>query len=263
MDRRLMDRRRRVAEERARSNLGRLVRLLVWLALVAGLVWFAQSPFLSVAEVAVRGTNRVDPVPVLEAHRVVEGRPLLLLDVAGAEQSLLEDPWVEAASVARDWPTRVIVDIEERDPAAVAELADGRWLISEDAVLLERAGADEGAQLPVVALSGQSAGEAAESLELEGAVEYLTSLPGEYRAGAVVRRGGEGLEATVAGYLVRVGPPFDTEEKATVTAAMLDSGVEEGSILTVVAPASPAVLPPGATIPEADPEVEPTSTTMP
>ncbi|MGH8911870.1 MAG: hypothetical protein ACRDVD_05105, partial [Acidimicrobiia bacterium] len=54
------------------------------------------------------------------------------------------------------------------------------------------------------------------------------------------------LEATVDGFTVRLGRPFEMEEKATVTLAVIDDGLEEGSIITVVAPASPAVLVPGA-----------------
>lgn len=261
MDRRLMERRQRVAEDRARSNLSRLVRVLAVLAVIAGAVWFAQSPYLSVGEITVTGADRVDPGPVLEAHRVVEDRPLLLLDVSGAEEALLDDPWVESASVARDWPTRVVVEIRERDPAVVVELADGLWLASEDAVLLEAASGPD-PDLPGVVFPDLGEDEARESLALAGAVEYVTALPEGYRSGAVVREGEEGLEATVGGFQVRVGRPFDVTEKADVTAAMLDAGLEEGTILTVVAPASPAVLPPDATIPEVTSD-DTTTTTAP
>ncbi|MFP3913355.1 MAG: cell division protein FtsQ/DivIB [Actinomycetota bacterium] len=247
MDRRLMERRRRVAEERARSNLGRLVRILAILGLVAVALWFAQSPFLSVGSITVRGADRVDVLSVLDAHGVVEGRPLLLLDVGGAEQSLREDPWVEAASVARQWPTGVVVELEERTPAARAVLGDGAWLVAGDGVLLQPAA--DATALPTVQMPDLDPDGAGDDLDLQGAVEYLASLPQDYREGAVVRKGEEGLEATVAGFAVRLGGPFDSAEKASVTAALLDAGVEEGAILTVVAPASPAVLPADATTP--------------
>lgn len=257
MDRRLMERRRRVAEERARSNLGRLVKVLAGVAFLAAGVWFVQSPFMSVGRITVKGADRVDVASVLEEHRIVAGRPLILLDVDAAEGALRGDPWVRSSEVARDWPRAVVVEVEERRPAAVVQLRDGYWLASADAVLLERA-PDSLPDLPAVVLSDLGREEAEDSLELEGAVEYVTTLPREYRSGTVVRQGVEGLEATVAGYQVRVGRPFDTAEKAVVTAAMIESGVEEGAVLTVVAPASPAVLPPGA----AD-EQETTTTTTP
>ncbi len=259
MDRRLAERRRRVAEDRARSNLGRLVRLLIILGVVGGLVWFAQSPFLSVATVEATGHTRVDVDAVLTAHGVVEGRPMLVIDVGGAEAALQSDPWVDQARVAREWPTRVVVQVVEREPAATAELADGSWLVAADGTLLETTPEETRGQ-PVASFPSLTSEAAVDDLELEAAVEYLAALPGELRRGARVGDGPEGLEATVAGFTVRLGRPFDMEQKATVTAAMIESGVEEGSVITVVAPASPALLPPGAD-PATQESEEPTTTT--
>lgn len=245
MDRRLAERRRRVAEERARSNLSRLLGVLIALAAAAAVVWFAQSPFVSVGSIVIEGADRVDVTEVLERHDVVEGRPMLVIDVEGAERSLLQDPWVAEATVARDWPQTVAVQIEERKPAVRAELAGEAWLVAADATLLER---DDGSGtvLPQAMLPAIDADQAAEDLTLAGAVEYLASLPPQLQEEAVITTGPEGLEAVVAGFTVRVGRPFDTAQKAAVTVAMIEGGVDEGSILTVVAPANPAVLPPGA-----------------
>jgi cell division protein FtsQ len=244
MDQRLAERRRRVAEDRARSNLARLVRILVVLALLGGVVWLAQSPFLSVGEIVVRGSDRVDVSAALTRHQVTEGRPMLLVDIAGARDSLLEDAWVAEARIAREWPTGIVVEIVERVPAAAVLLEDGWWLVSGDATLLEPM-EEAPPDLPVAELDDLDSDDA-DALEVSGAVEYLAALPAELQAGARVVTTAEGLEATVTGFTVRLGRPFDMAEKAAVTAAMIESGVEEGSILTVVAPASPALLPPGA-----------------
>lgn len=244
MDPRLEHRRRRVAEDRARSNLGRLVRLLVGVAVIAGLVWFAQSPFLSLSEVTVTGATRVDVADALESRQVVAGRPMLLLDVDGAEAALLADPWVAEAEVARDWPTSVIVRVIERVPAASVQFADGWWLVAADGTVLDAVAAPAPglgtARFPSVA--GE---EASEDLNVSGAVVFLDALPTNRRPGVVVVTGDDGLEATVDGFTVRLGRPFEMEEKAAVTLAVIDDGLEEGAIVTVVAPASPAVLVPG------------------
>ena len=71
------------------------------LRFAAALVWLAQSPFLSVADITVAGANRVDVAGALESRQVVVGRPMLLLDIDGAEAALLDDPWVAEAEVAR------------------------------------------------------------------------------------------------------------------------------------------------------------------
>lgn len=260
MDPRLEHRRRRVAEDRARSNLGRLVRLLLVLAVAAGLVWVAQSPFLSVAEIRVTGARQVDVGSALDSHDIVEGRPMLLLDIDGAETELLADPWVADAEVARDWPTKVVVNVTERIPAATVEFAQGWWLVAADGTVLAEAGGPDPA-LGVAHFPTLQPGEAGEDLAVSGAVAFLDALPSDRRRGATLRVTDDGLEATLDGFVVRLGRPFDMEEKADVSLALIDEGLEEGSIITVVAPASPAVLAPGATIPAGEGEETTTDST--
>lgn len=243
MDPRLEHRRRSVAEDRARSNLGRLVRLLVGVAVIAGLVWLGQSPFLSLSEVVVRGASRVDVTSALASREVVTGRPMLLLDVDGAEAALLADPWVAEAEVARDWPTSLVVSVVERIPAASVLFSDGWWLVAADGTVLA-ATPQPTPDLGVARFEHMASAEAGDDLAVSGAVTFLDALPAERRPGVVVAPGADGLEAMVESFTVRLGGPFDMEEKAAVTLAVIDDGLVEGAIVTVVAPASPAVLEP-------------------
>jgi hypothetical protein len=149
---------------------------------------------------------------------------------------------VAVAEVGRDWPTRIVAEVEERVPFAAVRLAEGWWVVSDDATLLEPI--DTPGALPVAEFPDSVRSGVDEDLDVEGAVAYLAALPAEVQANARVIATAEGLEATVAGFTVRLGRPFDMEEKAAVTAAILEQGLEEGAIITVVAPASPAVLPP-------------------
>jgi cell division protein FtsQ len=245
MDPRLAARRHKVAEDRARSNLGRLVRFLGLLALMAVVVWFLQSPFLSVSRVLVTGAHRVDVEGILAEHGIVEGRAMVTLRLDPARQALAADPWIASVELARQWPTTVRVEITEREPAASVRLSSGWWLVAADATVLEKTDQAD-PTLPRARFPTVSESAAADDLEVAGAVEYLADLPINHRAGAVVRPGEGGLVATVDGFEVRLGGPFEMDSKAAVTAALLDSGLEQGSVLTVVAPASPAVLPPGA-----------------
>lgn len=245
MDPRLADRRRRVAEDRARSNVTRLIRFLVVLAPLAALVWFIQSPFLSVAEIQVNGANQVDVGSVLATHGVVEGRAMISLDLSAPERVLAANPWVSEVSLSRDWPRTVRVEVVERTPAVNGRFSNGWSLLAADAVILERVDAPR-ADLPSAEFDGVAARDATDSLEVAGAVEFLSTLPTSLGRGALVRRGTDGLEGIVAGFTVRLGGPFEMSSKAAVTAALIETELEEGSILTVVAPASPAVLPPGA-----------------
>lgn len=245
VDPRLVDRRRKVAEDRARSNLSRLLRLLAVLAALAFAAWVLQSPLLSVATITVTGADHVDVAAVLTENEITAGRPMIVLDIGAAEGDLRSHSWVEDVRVARQWPTRVLVEVTERVPAASVRFAGGWTLVAAGGVVLEEAAGPDPV-LPQADLAHlDRAGD--DELLVAGAVEFLSHLPPEQAGGATVRMGSEGLEATVNGFLVRLGGPFDMADKAAVTAELLRQGLETGSTITVVAPASPAVLPPGAT----------------
>ncbi len=244
IDPRLEDRRRRVAEDRARSNLTRLIRLLAVVACGAVAAWVLQSPFLSVGQITVLGTSHVDAEAILAAHDIVEGRPMVVLDVEAAQVALGQHPWVAEARVARSWPTSVVVEVTERTPAVSVRFADGWSLVAADAVVLQSTPAPDPV-LPEADFSSVDSESGADDLDVIGAVDFLVALPPERRGDASVRVGEEGLEATVAGFLVRLGRPFEMADKAVVAAELLSQGLEPGSIITVVAPTSPAVLGPG------------------
>lgn len=245
MDPRLEQRRRRVAEDRARSNLTRLVRLLVVVAVIAVVAWVLQSPFLSVDRIDVIGAVETDVDSILGRHEIFEGRPMVLLDTDAAEAEIESTAWVVEAEVGRVWPTGVRVVVTERVPVASMRLVDGWHLVAADGTVLE-ALQTPAEMLPVAELDLLDADDERDALSIAGAGSFFDALPDELRGSSTMRMSPEGLEATVGGFLIRLGGPFEMTEKATVAAGIVQSGLEAGSVITLVAPASPAVLPPGA-----------------
>ena len=70
------------------------------------------------------------------------GRSLYLLPLAERRKALLRANWVKDASIRRQWPNRVVVEITERQPAAFLDLKVdmmmSRWaLIDADGVILD------------------------------------------------------------------------------------------------------------------------------
>ena len=61
---------------------------------------------------------------------------MILIDPARVESRLLEDPWIAAATVSRDWPDLVTVHVEERTPAAWVRTGDGWARRAVDGVAL-------------------------------------------------------------------------------------------------------------------------------
>ena len=245
IDPRLADRRRDVAEDRARRNVNRILRLLTVVAIVGGAIWLMLSPTFSVEAVEVSGVQSSGTRTVLAANKVVEGRPMILIRTATVEAELLDDPWVKGASVSLDWPRGVVVAVEERSPLAWVETADGWYRRAVDGVALpgEAVPDDTMGQIRLPAVSPD---DAAESPLVLGALEFIDTLPVALGSNAIVdERSGE-LWGLVGGFEVRLGRPVEMADKALSLATLLQEPLAEGSVINMIAPTNPAVTPPGS-----------------
>jgi len=244
IDPRLVDRRKEVAEDRARRNIRRLLRLLVALGVMAAVVWLFLSPTLSAATVEVIGVDSSGAVEVLEEKLVVPGRPLILVRAGDVEEALLSDPWVRTADVNLDWPNRIVITVEERTPVAWVETAGGWARRAIDGVELPGVdGPDE--SLARIVLDGVPDDQVRESAEVLGALEFLAAFPSPADVGMIIDdRSGE-LWATLPQFEVRLGRPTEMSAKALTLAALLREDLAAGSQINLIAPTNPAVIPPG------------------
>jgi cell division protein FtsQ len=255
IDPRLIERRREVAEDRARRNVRRLIRFLVLLGLAGVVVWLLLSPLLSVKEVTTVGVVSSSTHRALVDEGVLAGLPMILVRPGDIVADLERDPWVRQAVVELDWPSRVEVRVEERVPVGWVETADGWARRAVDGVVLPSSGEPEDS-LPWIAFADLGASEATRSRHVIGALEFAAALPSELRPGTRVwaKANGE-LWADVSGFEVRLGRPIEMEAKALSLSALLREEPAEGSILTLIAPTHPAVTPPGN--PQASQEDQP------
>lgn len=246
IDPRLSERRREVAEDRARRNVTRLVRLLVVLILLSALVWLFLSPLLSLDEVVVNGVSASSAHSILADEEIVAGRPLVLIRAEATIEALEEDPWIREADVDLDWPNRATVTIEERVPAAWVETAGGWDRRAVDGVVLPIDGGpdDTMARLEFDDIAPDAAGEDPTVL---GALEFAANLPPELAAKTTVQtREDAELWAVASGYQVRLGRAVEMREKALSLVALLAENPAPGSELILIAPTNPAVAGPGS-----------------
>lgn len=243
IDRRLMERRRTVAEDNAKRSMSRLLKLLLFLVVVGAVVWLVFSPWLSVSKVTSSGIVASDSHAVLVDHGVSAGTPMILVSVSEVEGALLEDPWVAEATVRRHWPDEVTVAVTERVPVAWVR-TDGGWTrrAIDGVALPSKSEPDDG--MARIDLPGISDAEATEDVDLLGALAFAAALPPDlFRDTVLARRDGE-MWASVFGYEVRLGRSVDMAEKALSLDALLEENLPETATLVLIAPTNPAVVTP-------------------
>ncbi|HLF60347.1 MAG TPA: FtsQ-type POTRA domain-containing protein [Acidimicrobiia bacterium] len=244
IDPRLKERRQVVAEDRARRNIGRLLKLMIAPVLGGVAIWVVLSPWLSVDEVVTTGVTASETHGALADLGVVAGTPMMLIRPERVQQALLADPWVKSASVMRDWPDRVIVQVEERVALAWVETEAGWAHHALDGVALPSAQTPDG-EMAWIRLPEASPADGKAVRDLLGALEFVAGLPEPLRAGTTIRMSGNGeFWGEVSGYEVRLGRAVEMGAKARTLTALLGEGPPPGSVLNLIAPAHPAITPP-------------------
>lgn len=208
--------RRRAVKPRRRSRgpLRRLVRPLAGALAVVGAplavgLWALTSPRFALAEVVVRGTDRVPAGWVRDELAPFAGRNLLRLPLAEVDAALALHPWIDGVEVSKRLPRTLAVAVAERRPAALVTVRGALWFADRDGRPIAPAagGETEGLLLvsPPVGLAGGGAGPATAGKAGPAAGGTAGG------AGAAVPPGGVELALGVAAQLGDAAPGWAAE----------------------------------------------------
>lgn len=121
-----------------KERLGGGIVVLVLVVLLAGAAAFGAHGWkrdLRVRIVAVRGNRVVPAADVVKLASIWKDQKLFDVDLAGAQQRVLANPYIGAASVTRDVPDRITITVTERVPIAAVALDNILYLDAEGHVL--------------------------------------------------------------------------------------------------------------------------------
>jgi cell division protein FtsQ len=192
----------------------------------------------------VAGVVHSSTAAILDEHQVIAGRPLILIETGEVVAEIERDPWVITADVDLVWPNDVVVRVVERVPRAWVETSAGWSRRAEDGGAVPGP-AEPDNSLGWIRLPTITDAEAMGSAVVRGAIEFVASLPPEVARLTAVRLEAGELWAVVDGYQVRLGRETEMAAKAVSLLTLLGEGIPKSSVLVLVAPTHPAVLPIG------------------
>ncbi|MFZ9427284.1 MAG: FtsQ-type POTRA domain-containing protein [Ilumatobacteraceae bacterium] len=152
----------------------------VVIAAILVVLLLLTSPILSIRSVDVEGNVYTNPTLLGEVISDLKGEPILTADVHGAELRLLAIPWVRDVEISTHLPSRVTIQIVEREPLAFYRAVDGfNRVIDRDGRVLD---VIEGDPVDYTAIRGTgpnlSAGDFVGQPFL-GATQLINALPAE------------------------------------------------------------------------------------
>ncbi len=114
-----------------------------------------------VKEIEVTGIDRMERMSVYAIALDQQSRAMPLVDLDQVRERLLEYGWIADARVSRRLPDTLVIDIVEREPAAIWQHEGQLMLIDATGVLLEPVSSADMPDLPLVIGEGANAQEPA------------------------------------------------------------------------------------------------------
>ncbi|HEV2078833.1 MAG TPA: cell division protein FtsQ/DivIB [Allosphingosinicella sp.] len=104
----------------------------------------------TVKRVEIKGLNKMERLPVYAVALDQDSMAMPLVDLDYTRERLLRFGWVKEARVSRRLPDTLVVDIVERQPAAIWQYNQKLALIDEEGVVLEQVKLEAMPDLPLV-----------------------------------------------------------------------------------------------------------------
>lgn len=96
------------------------VRIQIGLAVVALLVAFGALirfvPIITISSFEVRGATHTSQQDIIEAAGLQAGDNMAAVNTGAAARAVVKLPWVRKATVSRDWPRKIVIDVTEATP---------------------------------------------------------------------------------------------------------------------------------------------------
>jgi cell division protein FtsQ len=134
----------------ARAAFGTV--LVVGLSVTAALGarhYVTTTPRFAIKDIGVSGNARRSPDDIASEAGIAKGENVFSLDLDRARGRLLADPWIREATLSRRLPGTVMVQVTERDAAAIVALGDS-YLASRDGDVFKRLEPGDPTDLPAV-----------------------------------------------------------------------------------------------------------------
>lgn len=213
----------RRAQGRRRLTIVLVVLAVIGLVLIAWLT--TRTPLLDVDHIDMSGNSHIDDAAVRELAGVRRGAPLFDFDTEAAVRRLEAAPWIDTASVEREWPGRVRITISERIAAAILHNGNQVAVVDRQGRVLEIL---ETAPAGLVRLTGVAESPAPGRVVDEASQQLLdvrNALPVQANARVMeIRRESDETISLVLSPrgTVLFGTPEDVSEKMIALAAMLE-----------------------------------------
>jgi cell division protein FtsQ len=108
-----------------------------------------QCSYFECERIIIEGTERLSEKQVKEQADIKDNMNILSLNLFIARNKLLGHPWIEQASVGREFPNTLFIRITEHKPLAVLDLGD-KFILNTNGLIFKKLEPDDSEILPII-----------------------------------------------------------------------------------------------------------------
>jgi cell division protein FtsQ len=142
------------------------------LGLISGYHFLSSSRWLRVRNIVVTGVGDSMRGAVIDLSGITDEDSLLSVDVAAVERNIEKHRWIKDASVTRDFPHTIHIDVHNEEPIALV-LLDRMCLMDREGVLFKDIEKNDPIDFPII--TGLSVGDEGVSVHLKRVASLLTT----------------------------------------------------------------------------------------
>jgi cell division septal protein FtsQ len=110
----------------------------------------SNSDFFQITTLKIEGSRMASKEQLTTLSRVDVHSNLLAIDVSQVKSLLESHPWVEAATITRDWPNRLLISVLEKKPIALVNRTTGLFYMDKNGSIIAAASPAQELDFPVI-----------------------------------------------------------------------------------------------------------------
>jgi cell division protein FtsQ len=118
-------------------------------AAVSARAFVVNNPYFAVREIQVRGVEKMSGSEIVSIAGLRHGMNMWKIEPAAIEKKISKNLWVRRALVRREFPRRIVIDVEERVPKAIVALGK-LYYVDADGAVFKEVGAGESVAFPLL-----------------------------------------------------------------------------------------------------------------
>jgi cell division protein FtsQ len=147
---RLQRRSKHILHELLRTALLLIVISTIGAGMIFAYNFTVSSPFFEIKEVVVRGCKELTEKEILSSAAIKPSQNLLAINLATIARRIESNPWVKEVSVGREFPNRLVIDLQERTAVALVKRDNGFNLMDLDGVAFKKLEKNDEVDIPVL-----------------------------------------------------------------------------------------------------------------